>query len=76
MAKRKKTKKISIDYSKKPLFDLEDQTKKAILAILFFSFAIIILLSIWHKAGPFGGWFSGVLIIYLDGVILSCRWYF
>ena len=54
MAKRKKTKKISIDYSKKPLFDLEDQTKKAILAILFFSFAIIILLSIWHKAGPFG----------------------
>jgi len=54
MAKRKKTKKISTDYSKKPLFDLEDQTKKAILAILFFSFAIIILLSIWHKAGPFG----------------------
>src|SRR3989344_5242939 len=54
MARRKKTKKISSDYNKKPLFDLEDQTKKAILAILFFSFAIIIALSIWHKAGPFG----------------------
>ncbi|PIZ87008.1 MAG: hypothetical protein COX92_02060, partial [Candidatus Nealsonbacteria bacterium CG_4_10_14_0_2_um_filter_40_15] len=54
MAKRKKIKKISTDYSKKPLFDLEDQTKKAILAILFFSFAVIISLSIWHKAGPFG----------------------
>lgn len=40
--------------SKKPLFDLEAQTKKAILAILFFGFAIIISLSIWHKAGPFG----------------------
>ncbi len=54
MARRKKTKKISSDYNKKPLFDLEDQTKKAILAILFFSFAIIVVLSIWHKAGPLG----------------------
>ena len=54
MAKRKKTKEISAGYSKKPFFDLEDQTKKAILAILFFSFAIIIFLSIWHLAGPFG----------------------
>jgi len=54
MAKRKKTKKTIPVYSKKPLFDLEDQTKKAILAILFFGAAIIITLSIWHKAGPFG----------------------
>ena len=54
MAKKKKAKKTSIDYSKKPLFDLENQTKKAILAILFFSFAVVIFLSIWHKAGPFG----------------------
>ncbi|MFH1393179.1 MAG: DNA translocase FtsK 4TM domain-containing protein [Patescibacteria group bacterium] len=54
MAKRKKAKKAAYDYSKKPLFDLEAQTKKAILAILFFGFAIVIILSIWHKAGPFG----------------------
>ena len=54
MAKRKKLKKPTLISSKKPLFDLEDQTKKAILAILFFSFAMIIFLSIWHKAGPFG----------------------
>ncbi|MEK7134976.1 MAG: DNA translocase FtsK 4TM domain-containing protein, partial [Patescibacteria group bacterium] len=54
MAKRKKTKKNTSVYSKKPLFDLEDQTKKAILAIIFFSFAVIISLSIWHLAGPFG----------------------
>ncbi len=54
MARRKKAKKAIYDYSKKPLFDLEAQTKKAILAILFFGFAIIIILSIWHKAGPFG----------------------
>lgn len=39
---------------RKPLFDLEEQTKKAILAIIFFSFSAITLLSIWHKAGPFG----------------------
>ncbi len=51
---RKKRKFKSVVQSKKPLFDLEDQTKKAILAILFFSFAVIIFLSIWHKAGPFG----------------------
>jgi len=54
MAKKKKAKRIAPDYSKKPLFDLEDQTKKAILAILFFSFAVIVSLSIWHLAGPFG----------------------
>lgn len=54
MVKRKKAKKIASDYNKKPLFDLEDQTKKAILAILFFSFAIVIVLSIWHRAGPLG----------------------
>lgn len=54
MAKRKKTKKNTSVYSQKPLFDLEDQTKKAILAILFFSFAVIVSLSIWHLAGPFG----------------------
>lgn len=55
MAKKKKTKKAAVPvYDKKPLFDLEDQTKKAILAILFFGFAIVIALSIWHKAGPFG----------------------
>ena len=56
MAKKKnKLKEKSVaSAAKKPLFDLEDQTKKAILAILFFSFAIIIALSIWHKAGPFG----------------------
>ncbi|MDP3792924.1 MAG: DNA translocase FtsK 4TM domain-containing protein [bacterium] len=56
MAKKKKKSKEKFAESavKKPLFDLEDQTKKAILAILFFSFAVIILLSIWHKAGPFG----------------------
>lgn len=55
MARRKKVKKSTASVaSKKPFFDLEDQTKKAILAILFFSFALIIFLSIWHKAGPFG----------------------
>ena len=54
MAKRKKAKKAVYDYSKKPLFDLEAQAKKAILAILFFGFAVIVILSIWHKAGPFG----------------------
>src|SRR3990167_2476438 len=54
MARRKKTKKISSNYNKKPLFDLENQTKKAILAVLFFSFAIIVVLSIWRKAGPLG----------------------
>ena len=54
MAKRKKTKKNTSVYSKKPLFDLENQTKKAILAILFFSFAVIVSLSIWHLAGPLG----------------------
>lgn len=56
MAKKKKKskEKPTMAVSKKPLFDLEEQTKKAILAILFFSFAIITLLSIWHKAGPFG----------------------
>ncbi|MDO8443538.1 MAG: DNA translocase FtsK 4TM domain-containing protein, partial [Candidatus Azambacteria bacterium] len=54
MVKRKKAKKASYDYTKKPLFDLEAQTKKAILAILFFGFAIVIILSIWHRAGPFG----------------------
>ncbi len=55
MKKRKKLKDKSIAPAlKKPLFDLEEQTKKAILAILFFSFAVIMLLSIWHKAGPFG----------------------
>ena len=55
MKKKKKLKeKSAVAASKKPLFDLEDQTKKAILAIIFFSFSIIVLLSIWHKAGPFG----------------------
>ena len=56
MAKKKKKlkEKSAASASKKPLFDLEEQTKKAILAILFFSFAVIMLLSIWHKAGPFG----------------------
>ncbi len=54
MAKQRKTKKTTSVYSKKPFFDLEDQTKKAILAILFFSFAVIVSLSIWHLAGPFG----------------------
>lgn len=55
MMRRKKLKsKPARPEPKKPLFDLEDQTKKAILAILFFSFAVIILLSIWQKAGPFG----------------------
>ncbi len=55
MAKKKKLKeKLAAVAVKKPLFDLDEQTKKAILAILFFSFAVIILLSIWHKAGPFG----------------------
>ncbi|MDP2946113.1 MAG: DNA translocase FtsK 4TM domain-containing protein [bacterium] len=53
MSRRKKLK-SALAVSKKPLFDLEDQTKKAILAILFFSFAIVISLSIWHLAGPFG----------------------
>ncbi|MDP3004022.1 MAG: hypothetical protein Q8N43_00735, partial [Candidatus Azambacteria bacterium] len=53
MLRRKKLKSASA-VSKRPLFDLEDQTKKAILAILFFSFAVIVSLSIWHKAGPFG----------------------
>src|SRR3989344_3918292 len=53
--KKKKLKEKSAAFAaKKPLFDLEEQTKKAILAILFFSFAVIMLLSIWHKAGPFG----------------------
>ncbi len=52
MAKKKKIKPVIT--VKKPLFDLENQTKKAILAILFLSFAIVILLSIWQKAGPFG----------------------
>ncbi|MDO8575021.1 MAG: DNA translocase FtsK 4TM domain-containing protein [bacterium] len=56
MAKKKKKlkEKPVVSAPKKPLFDLEEQTKKAILAILFFSFAVIMLLSIWHKAGPFG----------------------
>lgn len=54
MAKKKKKIKSLLPDTKKPLFDLEDQTKKAILAIIFFSFSIITLLSIWHKAGPFG----------------------
>lgn len=55
MKKKKNSKLKSAPTSaRKPLFDLEDQTKKAILAIIFFSFAIITLLSIWHKAGPFG----------------------
>src|SRR3989338_6055461 len=55
MKKKKKSKeKLVESATKKPLFDLEDQTKKAILAIVFFSFAVITLLSIWHKAGPFG----------------------
>lgn len=56
MAKKKKGLKLKSApaQEKRPLFDLEDQTKKAILAILFFSFAVITLLSIWHKAGPFG----------------------
>jgi len=53
MPRKKKSKSVPV-ISKKPLFDLEDQTKKAILAILFFSFAVIIFLSIWHLAGPFG----------------------
>ena len=55
MKKKKslKSKSASIP-DKKPLFDLEEQTKKAIFAILFFSFAVILLLSIWDKAGPFG----------------------
>lgn len=52
--KRKLKERFVTPEAKKPLFDLEDQTKKAILAILFFSFAIVIVLSIWHKAGPFG----------------------
>ena len=53
--KKKKLKEKSAAFTpKKPLFDLEEQTKKAILAILFFSFAVIMILSIWHKAGPFG----------------------
>ncbi|MCX6813224.1 MAG: DNA translocase FtsK 4TM domain-containing protein [Candidatus Azambacteria bacterium] len=51
---RKKKLKSAPAISKKPFFDLEDQTKKAIFAILFFSFAVIISLSIWHLAGPFG----------------------
>lgn len=54
MAKKKKMKKPIATVAKKPLFDLEDQTKKAILAVLFASFAIVIFLSIWQKAGPFG----------------------
>lgn len=54
MVKKKKKIKPSLPDPKEPLFDLEDQTKKAILAIIFFSFSIITLLSIWHKAGPFG----------------------
>lgn len=55
MAKRKKLKSKPVSQAfKKPLFDLEDQTKKAILAVLFFSLSLIILLSIWGKAGPFG----------------------
>lgn len=56
MAKRKKKAKdkpVALAL-KKPLFDLEDQTKKAILAIIFGSLAIVVFLSIWQKAGPFG----------------------
>lgn len=52
--KKKKLKESAALAAKKPLFDLEDQTKKAILAILFLGFAIIVILSIWQKAGPFG----------------------
>lgn len=52
--KKKKIKESAALAAKKPLFDLEDQAKKAILAILFLGFAIIIILSIWNKAGPFG----------------------
>ncbi|MDP2638749.1 MAG: DNA translocase FtsK 4TM domain-containing protein, partial [Candidatus Azambacteria bacterium] len=51
---RKKKSKSRWAVSKKPLFDLEEQTKKAILAIIFLSFSVIIILSVWHKAGPFG----------------------
>ena len=53
--KKKKLKEKSAAFaSKKPLFDLEEKKKKVILVIFFFSFAVIMLLSIWHKAGPFG----------------------
>ncbi len=51
---------------KKPLLDLENQTKKAILAILFFSFALVVTLSIWHKAGPVGE-FTAKIFNYLFG---------
>ncbi len=55
MKKRKKLKVKPLPPSaKKPLFDLENQTKKAILAIIFGSFAVIVILSIWQNAGPFG----------------------
>ena len=66
MARKKKAKKSATPVLKKPLFDLEDQTKKAILAILSFSFAVIILLSVWHKAGPFGE-FTAKIFTYLFG---------
>lgn len=52
--KRKLKERFVAPIVKKPLFDLEDQTKKAILAIIFGSFAIVVFLSIWQKAGPFG----------------------
>lgn len=67
MKKRKKLKARPLSASsKKPLFDLEDQTKKAILAILFFSFALVVALSVWHKAGPVGE-FTAKIFSYLFG---------
>src|SRR3989344_5496397 len=53
MAKRKNHK-LTSSRLKKPLFDLGSQTKKAIWGILFFALAVIIFLSLWHKAGVFG----------------------
>ena len=66
MARKKKVKKSAAPVIKKPLFDLEDQAKKAILSILFFSLAVVILLSVWHKAGPFGE-FTAKIFTYLFG---------
>ncbi len=53
MARRKKKKTVKSE-PKKPLFNLEEQTKKGIWAVFFLAAAVVAVLSIWHKAGPFG----------------------
>lgn len=55
----------------KSWLNLENETKNGILAIIFFAFAAISILSYFHLAGPFGEYFlKGVKFVFGQGMFL------